>query len=672
MRPEQQLRLLTKIWGRRDRGYVFLPFIPADVARTPQRKQNWHEGPAFEWPRERERILEHITKHADDDLYFAPMIFNGKARRAELAATGNRLWADLDEADPRKIEEQYKPTHAWETSPNRYAAVWVMNEHRPEVTMPGELNHRLSIHVGADPSGWDTTQLLRVPGSANNKPDKPEGTRGKLVWADRELHDWDTFEDLPMIEVAKSVDDTISEEMLKGVDRHTVYNRVRLKLPKNIRAYLRLRDTSGMDRSETAWQIERELADAGCSLAEIVAIMRPTVWNKFEGRQDELQYLIKECAKAIAAKKEKPDELEVVEDDVPKPEGLLSFQDDGAFLQTKRPAWLIRDLWSVGGVGFIAGAPKSMKSWLALDLAFTVASRGDYWGHSVPKSRNVLYIQQEDDASTVKQRLGLIVDSKDDRYHWDGVMRLKGPSEVFWEPPTRTPNMLSVQVQSGFIASDEGWQTWLAEMVETHDIGLVVMDTLTTVSGGIDTDNAREVKSLMLDPIKRIARAHDCAMILVHHNTKGGQNNRGAMNMAGSGQIHAWADCGIYVHSREGNELKVEIETKFGPNRTTHLSLESLEETDEGRGLWLPREVVKVQEEMGVDSGRGSRDPKTGKKRGAPAFIAQGQETKAANLQKMKELMADGTTDYGEIAQILGVSRRTVSSVYMKDLRNEG
>lgn len=672
MRPEQQLRLLTKIWGRRDTGYVFLPYIPADVARTPQRKQNWHEGPAFEWPRGKDKILAHLAAHVEDDLYFAPMIFTGKARRAELAATGNRLWADLDEADPNKIEERYKPTHAWETSPGRYAAVWVMNEHRPEVSMPGMENQRLTHYLGADPSGWDTTQLLRVPGSANNKPDKPEGTRGKLVWADRELHEWDTFESLPHIEVAKTIDDTISEEMLKGVDRHAVYARVRLQLPKNIRAYMRLRDTSGMDRSETAWQIERELADAGCTLAEIVAVMQPTVWNKFAGRQDELKRLVNECAKAVAARKEKPEELEVV-DDTPKPEGLMSFQDDGAFLQTKRPAWLVRDLWSVGGVGFIAGAPKSMKSWLALDLAFTVASRGDYWGHTVPRSRNVLYIQQEDDASTVKQRLGLIVDSKDDRYHWDGVMRLKGPSEVMWEPPTRTPSMLSVQVQSGFIASDEGWQAWLAEMVETHDIGLVVMDTLTTVSGGIDTDNAREVKSMMLDPIKRIARAHNCAMILVHHNTKGGQNNRGAMNMAGSGQIHAWADCGIYVHSREGNELKVEIETKFGPNRTTHLSLESLEETDEGRGLWLPREVVKTEEDMGVSSGRtnkGMRDPKTGQKRDkTPQYVKDKQEAKALRLEKLKELVADGTTSHTELAQLLNVSKDTIRRD-MKTLRD--
>jgi len=37
-----------------------------------------------------------------------------------------------------------------------------------------ELNRRLAYTLGADPSGWDLTQLLRVPGTRNHKyPDAP-------------------------------------------------------------------------------------------------------------------------------------------------------------------------------------------------------------------------------------------------------------------------------------------------------------------------------------------------------------------------------------------------------------------------------------------------------------------------------------------------------------------
>ena len=36
--------------------------------------------------------------------------------------------------------------------------------------------------------------------------------------------------------------------------------------------------------------------------------------------------------------------------------------------------WLIHSLWSEQAVGFVAGTPKSCKSWLGLDLAISVAS----------------------------------------------------------------------------------------------------------------------------------------------------------------------------------------------------------------------------------------------------------------------------------------------------------
>ena len=40
----------------------------------------------------------------------------------------------------------------------------------------------------------------------------------------------------------------------------------------------------------------------------------------------------------------------------------------------ERPAWLVQDLWTEQAVGIVGGAPKCCKTWLALDLAVSVAS----------------------------------------------------------------------------------------------------------------------------------------------------------------------------------------------------------------------------------------------------------------------------------------------------------
>ena len=678
MRPDQQLRILRKIWGRGAKGYVFLPWIEQHAARSSKRKAAWTEGRAFAWPAEADKVKQHLERHKDDDLYFAPMVFNGKERRTEYAATHNRLWADLDEVDPESIPERLKPTFAWETSPGRYAGVWVMNTPREGATNPGRENHRLTKYLGADPSGWDTTQLLRVPGSANNKPNKPAGTRGRMVWGDRENHDWDEFDALPEIKGVSSLDiDALSEELLEGIDRHAVWAKVRLKVNKQVREYMRMKDDGGLDRSDILWQIERELADAGCSLAEIVAIVRPTPWNKYEGRADELNRLMTEATKALAAVADKDDVLEAEEDDIERPAGLVSFQDDDAFIEAKRPNWLVKDFWIDGGVGFIAGAPKSMKSWFALHLAFAVSTRTDYWGHSVTRARNVLYIQQEDDIATVKQRLGIIVDSQAPEYHWSGILSYdKASQQITHAPPKRTPRMLSLVVQSGFTASNEAWQVWLDEMVAKHDIGMVIMDTLMTVAGGIDVDKATEIKPQMLDPLKVIARRHNCAMVLVHHNTKGGQAQRGAMNMAGSGQIHAWADCGMYVHNREGNELKVELETKFGANRTTHISLASLDlEHDEeiGRPLWLPREIIKEEDGTGLHTGP-ARDSGRGRRRANGEL--RGNETRKDRTAAVTERVRAFKVEHPDasvrtIAAALEMSVGSVSN-HLRKIRDEG
>lgn len=105
--------------------------------------------------------------------------------------------------------------------------------------------------------------MLRVPGSANNKAAYAEGTRGHLVWKNRSLHTWDEFDDLPPVEV-HSVEHDMDEQVLEGIDRHQVMSRVKLKVNRQVREYLRLQDSGDLDRSEVAWQIERELADAGC------------------------------------------------------------------------------------------------------------------------------------------------------------------------------------------------------------------------------------------------------------------------------------------------------------------------------------------------------------------------------------------------------------------------
>ena len=646
MDVDEALRTLQRIW-RVKQGYVFLPWIPAAIARSAnkeERRAGWQEGRAFKLD-DIAKIRAHIERHQDDDLYFSPMVFSRPQRTRENATACSRLWADLDEADPRTINDEYPPTIAWETSPGRYAAVWCMVSRRPETTERGGENHRLTIAVGADPSGWDTTQLLRIPGSANNKHGYKKGTRGKLLWRERGSLSWDAIDALPELQKEEvSGGDLIDEQLLESIDPFEAYAKLRKKLPGVIRQYMRLKDDSGLDRSETAWQIERSLADAGATLLEMVAIIRPTPWNKFEGRRDELKRLTIECGRALAAKKELPEKKVALDTDVEVKHKLVPFWSNEEYLNAPEPEWLYDQFIPKGGCGFISGIPKSMKTWFAMDLCISAAMGKDYLGYRPENPINVLYVQREDPTTMVRSRHNTIASSKDPKYTLNLPQRDLKPY----------PGALYVETTTAVDVSDEGWQVWLAEMIRECDLNLVVFDTLVRSAPGVDFDSATSSTAMVLNPVKEIARENSCAIAFVHHNTKAQVNQRAAQNMAGSGQIHAWADFGMYITQKvEYGESMVEVdfthETKYTGTRELTFRMDGLPE------VWDPQEFVKEAKQT------------TPGKKGRPKMdTSEPQEddlvgAKAPTAQRVRQYFRQNPDATGQdCALALGIGLRTV------------
>jgi hypothetical protein len=107
------------------------------------------------------------------------------------------LWADLDGVEPP--ETDLVPTAVIETSPGHYHCTWRLS--RPVAKEKAEeLNRRLAAHIGADSSGADISQILRLPGTINHKyEDRPTVS---LMWLEEdESYDPDQLEEmLPVLE----------------------------------------------------------------------------------------------------------------------------------------------------------------------------------------------------------------------------------------------------------------------------------------------------------------------------------------------------------------------------------------------------------------------------------------------------------------------------------------
>lgn len=580
MNLERTLNVISRAWGKQ-KGYAFFPYIDralqvqtgrrmAGYHEGPQRDRSDKRGPSFRWPNDRAEIRTYLESHlaAEHDVYWCPSLFEFPARRSDLAMDEHCLWADLDEVDPREIRD-YPPTIAWESSPDRYQALWIASDGDFQgASWPGNENQRLTYLLGADPSGWDTTQLLRLPGWPNFKPDRVEANggkapRGKLLWSAGQTYVISDFTDLPEVRGAVSSELTEAlEAEIDSVDRHKALARLKIKLNHTARELLAAREVTG-DRSGQMWYLMRCLADVGATVTEIVAIVRPTVWNKFAGRADEMKRLIAEASKAVASRSEETMELDEDLGERPKPQRL------GTLLRNiRRPVWLIEGVLTEGACGFIAGEPKTWKSWVGYDMALSVATGADFLGHFPVKNPGpVLYIQEEDPLPVLKTRGAKI---------WSGKatdrLELSSDGNIFWLPPQYEEAFdpdINAYVQNGVTVSDEAWQMWLDETIEEGMDGepyrLLIIDTLMMTAGSVDENRAQEMTTKIFRPLKVLSRKHNMAIQVVHHLGKNTDRARMGQRMLGSVANHAWAEDSLYLNRSGKDKVKMEFESKVAP-----------------------------------------------------------------------------------------------------------
>ena len=649
------LTIVSKAWGKQS-GYCFFPYIDrkaqietgrrqAGYNEGPSRDRRDKRGPAFRWPNDRAEIRQYLESHLEKghDVYWCPSLFEKPVRRSDVAMDEHALWADLDEADPREIRD-YPPTVAWESSPGRFQALWLAGEGDfLGASWPGNENQRLTYLLGADPSGWDTTQLLRLPGWPNFKPDRVEANggkppKGRLLWSAGQTYTVDDFHDLPEVRGAVSSELTEAlEAEVEGIDRLKVLARLKLKLNHTARELLSAKEVSG-DRSAQMWYLMRCLADAGGTTTEIVSIMRPLVWNKFVGRADEMKRLIAEASKAVASRSDEVVEELEEEGERKKPQRL------GDLLRNiKRPVWLVEGVLTEGACGFIAGEPKTWKSWVGYDLALSVATGADFLGHfPVRNSGPVLYIQEEDPPPVLKTRGAKIWKSKTiDKFELDGERGL------VWLPPSQEQHFdpdVDAYVQQGVTISDDAWQMWLDDTLEEgmmmdgrrEPYRLLLIDTLMMTAGEVDENRAQEMTTKIFRPLKVISRKWNVALIVVHHLNKSDRARIG-QRMLGSVANHAWAEDSLYLtHGSTRGIVKMEFESKVANGKTYKISNLNNERWDPQISNWRKED----SQEVNSTPKKQEKEPRGSKSPAAEALEMLG------GIQSTKAIAAEAGLNY--------------------------
>jgi len=166
---------------------------------------------------------------------------------------------------------------------------------------------------------------------------------------------------------------------------------------------------------------------------------------------------------------------------------------DGATLMSLplRPPNFVVDTLLSQGLHVLAGSPKVGKSWLALWLAVTVAKSEPIWSLPV-RQGTTLYLCLEDSQLRIQNRLFEITEDAPSNVHFCTESKVLGQG------------------------LEEQLETFLSEHQDTV---LVIIDTLQMIRGaGYDNTYANDYRDLSV--LKKIADAHNIAILLIHHLRK--------------------------------------------------------------------------------------------------------------------------------------------------------
>ena len=266
--------------------------------------------------------------------------------------------------------------------------------------------------------------------------------------------------------------------------------------------------------------------------------------------------------------------------------------------------WLVEGLWSLEAVGILGGEPKCCKSFLALDLAVSVASGAACLRQfPVRHPGSVLLFPAEDALPVVRERLEGICAAA-------AVDFASLPVDVITAPTLRLDTLADRQR--------------LTQTVEALHPRLLILDPMIRLHR-VDENDATQIAAL-LSFLRELQRRFQVAVVLVHHARKDSGSSRPGQALRGSSELHGWGDSNLYMR-RRGSQLTLSTEHRAAPSQD-HIPLAL---TQSGSALALA--VL----------------PTAGPTSGSPAPVASAtervrqvliQQTEPISVQRLRELCA--------------------------------
>jgi hypothetical protein len=346
------------------------------IAVSPDLKA-WREE-YYEWPRQADKMLEVIEFYsAANNVYYCPQLLAKQKRNKENVKACPNIWSDLDTCTPDRLLLQ--PTVTIESSPGRFQAVWALSED----VSPSDaemLAMRIAYHHaphGADRSGWDLSQLLRVPTTFNFKYgsgfDSPQVTVTNIKPVRYKQVDFDIY---PPVRGARELILPLPEINIKE-PAEDVIQRYRYRM--NASVFGLYNTEPEKDWSRALWRLLMFMFEAGMSREEVFHVASTAACNKYARDNKPPEYLWKDVCRAYLRTEENINSIVTQSEqaDLVSDQELRDLQSETTFVEDY-VAW-------AGGVGDAAQAYHIGGAFVALSAVLSGTVKiPTSWGNIIP------------------------------------------------------------------------------------------------------------------------------------------------------------------------------------------------------------------------------------------------------------------------------------------------
>lgn len=245
----------------------------------------------------------------------------------------------------------------------------------------------------------------------------------------------------------------------------------------------------------------------------------------------------------------------------------LAIQSLADLLQQDFPplTFLVDGILALGHLLFLAGRPKSGKSWLVLQLAMAIDRGLPFLGRTTRPGR-VLYIALEDGARRVYQR----------------------SKTLKWQPKQAA---VTFQIANFDIDGLPGPGLEQIEMAALDGYDLIIVDTLIASLSGNVRENDNGQMGAIVNRLAKIAHDTNTAVVVVHHTRKGAADDIFDL-LRGAGALRGGYDVGLLLERKQGErEALLHCES-----RDIELEPITIRQSDDGAGWEALGDATRIHE----------------------------------------------------------------------------